>query len=498
MTVSIELNDQMKVRREKMEELREKGISPFGKKFIRTTDSGELHQNFDADSKEDLEAKALTAMIAGRMMTKRGKGKVGFANLQDREGQIQIYVRKDIVGEENYDIFKKSDLGDILGVEGDVMKTDTGEVTVKATRLTHLSKALRPLPEKWHGLTDTETRYRKRYLDLISNHESLERFRMRSNILSSVRKYLDDRGYLEVETPVLENQAGGASAKPFTTHHNALDIDMTLRIATELHLKRLIVGGMEKVYEIGRDFRNEGMDNTHNPEFTMLECYEAYSDLRDIMNLTEGIFKSAALSVASSTVVEIELSGKKTSIDLSKNFKRLHMVDAIKEKIGIDFRKQMTFEEAVNIAVNHGIEVQRHFTTGHIINEFFEKFVEEALIQPTFIFGHPKEITPLAKMSKEDPRFTERFELFIGGHEYANAYSELNDPIDQLERFKNQARDKELGDEEATGIDYDYVEALEYGMPPTGGLGIGIDRLVMLLTNTTTIRDVLLFPTMKP
>lgn len=498
MTVSIELNDQMKVRREKMEELREKGISPFGKKFIRTTDSGELHQNFDADSKEDLEAKALTAMIAGRMMTKRGKGKVGFANLQDREGQIQIYVRKDIVGEENYDIFKKSDLGDILGVEGDVMKTDTGEVTVKATRLTHLSKALRPLPEKWHGLTDTETRYRKRYLDLISNHESLERFRMRSNIISSVRKYLDDRGYLEVETPVLENQAGGASAKPFTTHHNALDIDMTLRIATELHLKRLIVGGMEKVYEIGRDFRNEGMDNTHNPEFTMLECYEAYSDLRDIMNLTEGIFKSAALSVASSTVVEVELSGKKTSIYLSKNFKRLHMVDAIKEKIGIDFRKQMTFEEAVNIAVNHGIEVQRHFTIGHIINEFFEKFVEETLIQPTFIFGHPKEITPLAKMSKEDPRFTERFELFIGGHEYANAYSELNDPIDQLERFKNQARDKELGDEEATGIDYDYVEALEYGMPPTGGLGIGIDRLVMLLTNTTTIRDVLLFPTMKP
>lgn len=491
MTVSIELNDQMKVRREK-------GISPFGKKFIRTTDSGELHQNFDADSKEDLEAKALTAMIAGRMMTKRGKGKVGFANLQDREGQIQIYVRKDIVGEENYDIFKKSNLGDILGVEGDVMKTDTGEVTVKATRLTHLSKALRPLPEKWHGLTDTETRYRKRYLDLISNHESLERFRMRSNIISSVRKYLDDRGYLEVETPVLENQAGGASAKPFTTHHNALDIDMTLRIATELHLKRLIVGGMEKVYEIGRDFRNEGMDNTHNPEFTMLECYEAYSDLRDIMNLTEGIFKSAALSVASSTVVEIELSGKKTSIDLSKNFKRLHMVDAIKEKIGIDFRKQMTFEEAVNIAVNHGIEVQRHFTIGHIINEFFEKFVEETLIQPTFIFGHPKEITPLAKMSKEDPRFTERFELFIGGHEYANAYSELNDPIDQLERFKNQARDKELGDEEATGIDYDYVEALEYGMPPTGGLGIGIDRLVMLLTNRTTIRDVLLFPTMKP
>lgn len=498
MTVSIELNDQMKVRREKMEELREKGISPFGQMFTRTTDSGELHKNFDTCSKEDLEEKSVTAVIAGRMMTKRGKGKVGFANIQDREGQIQIYVRKDIVGEENYEIFKKADLGDILGVEGDVMKTDTGEVTVKATRLTHLSKALRPLPEKWHGLTDTETRYRKRYLDLISNRESLTRFRMRSKIISSVRKYLDDRGYIEVETPVLENQAGGASARPFTTHHNALDIDMTLRIATELHLKRLIVGGMEKVYEIGRDFRNEGMDNTHNPEFTMLECYEAYSDLRGIMDLTEGIFKSAALSVASNTVVEIELSGEKISIDLSKNFKRLHMVDAIKEKTGIDFREQMTFEEASSLAANHGIEVQKHFTIGHIINEFFEKYVEESLIQPTFIFGHPKEITPLAKMSEEDPRFTERFELFIGGHEYANAYSELNDPIDQLERFENQARDKELGDEEATGIDYDYVEALEYGMPPTGGLGIGIDRLVMLLTNTTTIRDVLLFPTMKP
>lgn len=498
MTVSIELNDQMKVRREKMEELREKGISPFGQMFTRTTDSEELHKNFDTCSKEDLEEKSVTAVIAGRMMTKRGKGKVGFANIQDREGQIQIYVRKDIVGEENYEIFKKADLGDILGVEGDVMKTDTGEVTVKATRLTHLSKALRPLPEKWHGLTDTETRYRKRYLDLISNRESLTRFRMRSKIISSVRKYLDDRGYIEVETPVLENQAGGASARPFTTHHNALDIDMTLRIATELHLKRLIVGGMEKVYEIGRDFRNEGMDNTHNPEFTMLECYEAYSDLRGIMDLTEGIFKSAALSVASNTVVEIELSGEKISIDLSKNFKRLHMVDAIKEKTGIDFREQMTFEEASSLAANHGIEVQKHFTIGHIINEFFEKYVEESLIQPTFIFGHPKEITPLAKMSEEDPRFTERFELFIGGHEYANAYSELNDPIDQLERFENQARDKELGDEEATGIDYDYVEALEYGMPPTGGLGIGIDRLVMLLTNTTTIRDVLLFPTMKP
>ena len=488
-----ELNDQMKVRREKMETLREAGIDPFGHKFTRTHTSEALHSEFDKDTKEELSEKNLTATIAGRMMTKRGKGKVGFAHLQDREGQIQIYVRKDEVGEENYQIFKTADLGDFLGVDGEIMKTDTGEVTIKASHITFLSKALRPLPEKWHGLQDTETRYRKRYLDLISNRESFDRFITRSHIISEIRRYMDGRGYLEVETPVLHNEAGGAAAKPFYTHHNALDFDMALRIALELYLKRLIVGGMEKVYEIGRVFRNEGMDATHNPEFTMLESYEAYADFNDIMDLTEGIFQHVAKNIVSKEI--IEYNGK--DINVGGKYKRIHMVDAIKEATGVDFWQDMTFDEAVKIAEEHGIHVERHFTVGHIINEFFEKYIEETLIQPTFVFGHPKEISPLAKMNADDPRFTDRFEFFIDGHEFANAFSELNDPIDQLERFKAQARDKELGDDEATGIDYDYVEALEHGMPPTGGLGIGIDRLVMLFTGTTSIRDVLLFPTMK-
>ena len=488
-----ELNDQMKVRREKMETLREAGIDPFGHKFTRTHTSEALHSEFDKDTKEELSEKNLTATIAGRMMTKRGKGKVGFAHLQDREGQIQIYVRKDEVGEENYQIFKTADLGDFLGVDGEIMKTDTGEVTIKASHITFLSKALRPLPEKWHGLQDTETRYRKRYLDLISNRESFDRFITRSHIISEIRRYMDGRGYLEVETPVLHNEAGGAAAKPFYTHHNALDFDMALRIALELYLKRLIVGGMEKVYEIGRVFRNEGMDATHNPEFTMLESYEAYADFNDIMDLTEGIFQHVAKNIVGKEI--IEYNGK--DINIGGKYKRVHMVDAIKEATGVDFWQDMTFDEAVKIAEEHGIHVERHFTVGHIINEFFEKYIEETLIQPTFVFGHPKEISPLAKMNADDPRFTDRFEFFIDGHEFANAFSELNDPIDQLERFKAQARDKELGDDEATGIDYDYVEALEHGMPPTGGLGIGIDRLVMLFTGTTSIRDVLLFPTMK-
>lgn len=488
-----ELNDQMKVRREKMETLRKAGIDPFGHKFTRTHTSEALHSEFDKDTKEELSEKNLTATIAGRMMTKRGKGKVGFAHLQDREGQIQIYVRKDEVGEENYQIFKTADLGDFLGVDGEIMKTDTGEVTIKASHITFLSKALRPLPEKWHGLQDTETRYRKRYLDLISNRESFDRFITRSHIISEIRRYMDGRGYLEVETPVLHNEAGGAAAKPFYTHHNALDFDMALRIALELYLKRLIVGGMEKVYEIGRVFRNEGMDATHNPEFTMLESYEAYADFNDIMDLTEGIFQHVAKNIVGKEI--IEYNGK--DINVGGKYKRIHMVDAIKEATGVDFWQDMTFDEAVKIAEEHGIHVERHFTVGHIINEFFEKYIEETLIQPTFVFGHPKEISPLAKMNADDPRFTDRFEFFIDGHEFANAFSELNDPIDQLERFEAQARDKELGDDEATGIDYDYVEALEHGMPPTGGLGIGIDRLVMLFTGTTSIRDVLLFPTMK-
>ncbi len=489
-----ELNDQMKVRREKMENLRAAGIDPFGTKFVRTHNSAELHTKYDADTKEELEAKGLTSTIAGRMMTKRGKGKVGFAHLQDREGQIQIYVRKDAVGEENYDIFKKADLGDFLGVDGEIMKTDTGEVTIKATHLTFLSKALRPLPEKFHGLTDTETRYRKRYLDLISNRESFDRFITRSRIVAEIRRYMNSLGFIEVETPILQNEAGGAAARPFYTHHNSLDMDMALRIATELHLKRLIVGGMEKVYEMGRVFRNEGMDQTHNPEFTTMESYEAYADFNDVMDLVEGIFQSVAKNVVGKEVLDYDGH----EINMGGSYRRVHMVDAIKEVSGVDFWKPMTFEEASEIAEEHKIHLDPHMNTvGHIINEFFETYVEETLIQPTFVFGHPKEISPLAKSNADDARFTDRFEFFIDGHEFANAFSELNDPIDQLERFKKQAEAKELGDDEATGIDYDFVEALEHGMPPTGGLGIGIDRLVMLFTGTTSIRDVLLFPTMK-
>lgn len=488
-----ELNDQQLIRREKMAALAEQGIDPFGKRFERTADSAQLKEKYNDKTKEELHELAETATIAGRLMTKRGKGKVGFAHIQDREGQIQIYVRKDTVGEENYQIFKKADIGDFLGIEGEVMRTDMGELSIKATHITHLSKALRPLPEKFHGLTDVETIYRKRYLDLISNRESFERFVTRSRIVSEIRRYLDNQGFLEVETPVLHNEAGGAAARPFITHHNAQNIDMVLRIATELHLKRLIVGGMERVYEMGRIFRNEGMDATHNPEFTTIEAYQAYADFEDIMDLTEGIIQSAAKAVTDAESVPYQ----GTEIFIGRKFARKHMLEAIKEQTGIDFWKEMTLEEATALAKEHHVTVEKHFTVGHIINAFFEDFVEATLIQPTFIYGHPVEVSPLAKKNADDPRFTDRFELFIVGREFANAFTELNDPIDQLARFEAQAKAKELGDDEATGIDYDYVEALEYGMPPTGGLGIGIDRLIMLLTDVTSIRDVLLFPTMK-
>ncbi|MFQ6174263.1 MULTISPECIES: lysine--tRNA ligase [Streptococcus] len=488
-----ELNDQQLIRREKMAALAEQGIDPFGKRFERTADSAQLKEKYSDKTKEELHELAETATIAGRLMTKRGKGKVGFAHIQDREGQIQIYVRKDTVGEENYQIFKKADIGDFLGIEGEVMRTDMGELSIKATHITHLSKALRPLPEKFHGLTDVETIYRKRYLDLISNRESFERFVTRSRIVSEIRRYLDNQGFLEVETPVLHNEAGGAAARPFITHHNAQNIDMVLRIATELHLKRLIVGGMERVYEMGRIFRNEGMDATHNPEFTTIEAYQAYADFEDIMDLTEGIIQSAAKAVTDAESVPYQ----GTEIFIGRKFARKHMLEAIKEQTGIDFWKEMTLEEATALAKEHHVTVEKHFTVGHIINAFFEDFVEDTLIQPTFIYGHPVEVSPLAKKNADDPRFTDRFELFIVGREFANAFTELNDPIDQLARFEAQAKAKELGDDEATGIDYDYVEALEYGMPPTGGLGIGIDRLIMLLTDVTSIRDVLLFPTMK-
>ena len=488
-----ELNDQQLIRREKMAALAEQGIDPFGKRFERTADSAQLKEKYSDKTKEELHELAETATIAGRLMTKRGKGKVGFAHIQAREGQIQIYVRKDTVGEENYQIFKKADIGDFLGIEGEIMRTDMGELSIKATHITHLSKALRPLPEKFHGLTDVETIYRKRYLDLISNWESFERFVTRSRIVSEIRRYLDNQGFLEVETPVLHNEAGGAAARPFITHHNAQNIDMVLRIATELHLKRLIVGGMERVYEMGRIFRNEGMDATHNPEFTTIEAYQAYADFGDIMDLTEGIIQSAAKAVTDAESVPYQ----GTEIFIGRKFARKHMLEAIKEQTGIDFWKDMTLEEATELAKEHHVTVEKHFTVGHIINAFFEDFVEDTLIQPTFIYGHPVEVSPLAKKNADDPRFTDRFELFIVGREFANAFTELNDPIDQLSRFEAQAKAKELGDDEATGIDYDYVEALEYGMPPTGGLGIGIDRLIMLLTDVTSIRDVLLFPTMK-
>lgn len=488
-----ELNDQQLIRREKMAALAEQGIDPFGKRFERTADSAQLKEKYSDKTKEELHELAEAATIAGRLMTKRGKGKVGFAHIQDREGQIQIYVRKDTVGEENYQIFKKADIGDFLGIEGEVMRTDMGELSIKATHITHLSKALRPLPEKFHGLTDVETIYRKRYLDLISNRESFDRFVTRSRIVSEIRRYLDNQGFLEVETPVLHNEAGGAAARPFITHHNAQNIDMVLRIATELHLKRLIVGGMERVYEMGRIFRNEGMDATHNPEFTTIEAYQAYADFEDIMDLTEGIIQSAAKAVTDAESVPYQ----GTEIFIGRKFARKHMLEAIKEQTGIDFWKEMTLEEATALAKEYHVTVEKHFTVGHIINAFFEDFVEDTLIQPTFIYGHPFEVSPLAKKNADDPRFTDRFELFIVGREFANAFTELNDPIDQLSRFEAQAKAKELGDDEATGIDYDYVEALEYGMPPTGGLGIGIDRLIMLLTDVTSIRDVLLFPTMK-
>ncbi|MDA9471441.1 lysine--tRNA ligase [Enterococcus sp. 5H] len=488
-----ELNDQMLVRREKMENLREEGIDPFGKRFDRTHNSKELHEEYDQHSKEELSNMDLSASVAGRMMTKRGKGKAGFAHLQDREGQIQVYVRKDQVGDESYELFKQADLGDFFGITGQVMKTDTGEVTIKAQTIVLLTKALRPLPDKYHGLTNIEQRYRQRYLDLISNKDSFDRFMKRSQIISEIRRYLDGNGYVEVETPVLHNDAGGAAARPFITHHNALDMDLYLRIALELHLKRLIVGGMEKVYEIGRVFRNEGIDTTHNPEFTMLEAYTAYTDYKDVMDLTEGIIRNAADKVLGTTTITYD--GQE--VDLGSEFKRVHMVDAIKEQTGVDFWQEMSVEEARDLAKKHNVEINNNMAVGHILNEFFETFVEETLQQPTFVYGHPVEVSPLAKKNPEDERFTDRFELFIVGKEFANAFTELNDPIDQRGRFEDQEKEREQGNDEAHGVDEDFIESLEYGLPPTGGLGIGIDRLVMLLTDAQSIRDVLLFPTMR-
>lgn len=487
------LNDQMIVRREKRDELRAKGIDPFGGRFERTHYSSELKEAYDQFTKAELAEKEFPATVVGRLMAKRGSGKAGFANLKDSKGNIQIYVRLDEVGEEQYDVFKHADLGDFIGVAGEMMKTNTGELTVNAKEVTFLTKALRPLPDQYYGLSDVETKYRKRYLDLITNEESMDRFIKRSKIIQEIRAYLTGQDYIEVETPTLHNLAGGAAARPFITHHNALDMELYLRIALELHLKRLVIGGMEKVFEIGRVFRNEGIDTTHNPEFTMLELYTAYHDYWDVMDLTEGLIQHVAEAVNGTTTIQygdevIELGGK---------WARVHMVDLIKEKTGIDFWQEMSDDEARALAKEHNLEIEDYATVGHVINEFFEEYVESSLRQPTFVYGHPIEISPLAKKNAEDPRFTDRFEVFIAGHEYGNAFSELNDPTDQRERFEGQQAERDQGNVEAHGVDEDFLEALEYGLPPTGGLGIGIDRLVMLLTNTPSIRDVILFPTLR-
>lgn len=488
------LTEQEQIRRQKMEELRERGIDPFGHAYERTHRSGDIRREFGECSKEELEEKNVTVKIAGRIMTKRRQGKAGFMHIQDLDGQIQIYVRKDEIGDNAYEIFKKSDMGDIVGIEGIVMRTNHGELSVRAKVYMHLTKALRPLPEKFHGLTDKEERFRRRYVDLIMNEESKRIALTRPKIIRAIQRYLDGKGLVEVETPVLQPILGGAAARPFITHHNTLNMPFYLRIATELPLKRLIVGGLEGVYEIGRLFRNEGMDATHNPEFTTVEAYVAYSDLNGMMDLIEGLMEYVATEVCGTT--EIEYQGKQ--ISLKAPFRRLHMVDAIKEKCGVDFWKEMSYEEACALAKEHDIEVEKkHNSVGHIINLFFEKYVEETLIQPTYLYGHPVSISPLAKKNADDPRFADRYELFINGKEYANAFSELNDPIDQRERFENQLKLRDLGDDEANEMDVDYVEALEYGLPPTGGVGMGIDRLVMLLTNQDTIREVLLFPHMK-
>ena len=488
-----QFSEQEIIRREKAKHLEEIGIDPFGHRYDVTSNSKEIKEKYGEYEVEELEEMNVSVKIAGRIMTKRGKGKAGFINIQDKYGQIQVYVKIDNIGEEAYDIFKKGDIGDIVGIKGVIMRTHMGELTVKALEYEHLVKALRPLPEKYHGLVDTEERFRRRYVDLIMNEDARRVAFTRPKIIRAIQHYLDSLGYIEVETPILGPILGGANARPFVTHHNTLDIDMYLRIATELPLKRLLVGGMDAVYEIGRLFRNEGMDKNHNPEFTTIEVYKAYSDLEGMMDLTENIISNVAMEVLGT----YDIKWKGHEISLKPKYKRIHMVEAIKEKTGIDFFQDMSFEDAKKIALKHDIVVEDHFGYGHIVNEFFEKYVEETIIEPTFVYGHPIEISPLAKKDPKDPRFTQRFELFIAGNEYANAFTELNDPIDQYERFEAQVKEKDLGNDEANEMDLDYVEALEYGLPPAGGMGMGIDRLVMLLTGCETIREVILFPTMK-
>ncbi len=488
-----ELTEQELVRRDKAQMIRDLNMDPFGHRFDRTHTSGEIIKQYASFSNEELEQKTVNVKVAGRIMTKRGKGKAGFMHIQDRDGQIQIYMKLDNVGEENYELFNKADIGDIVGIEGTLFVTHTGELSVKAFKYVHLVKALRPLPEKFHGLTDIEERYRRRYVDLIMNEDAKRVAFLRPKIIRCIQNFMDNRGYTEVETPVLTTLLTGAAARPFVTHHNTQDLDMYLRIALELPLKRLLVGGMEAVYEIGRVFRNEGMDTKHNPEFTLMEAYLAYSDLDGMMDQTEAMYQE----IANKVFGKMTYNWCGNEINLEGPWKRISMVDAIKEETGIDFSKQMSFDEAKALANEHHIEIEDHFSVGHIINAFFEKYVEEKLIQPTFLYGHPVEISPLTKTNQDDPRFVDRFELFIGGKEFANAYTELNDPVVQLERFEEQLKERDLGNDEANDIDMDFIEALEYGMPPAGGIGYGIDRLCMLFLEQESIRDVILFPTMK-
>ena len=483
-----DMREILKIRREKLANMQENGQDPYR----HTRFAVEYQAQYVADHFDALEGK--TVRLAGRIMSRRGMGKVSFLDLRDSSGRIQLYAKIDVMGEEPYRAMQASlDIGDIVGVEGEVFRTQRGEISIKANAVTILSKALLPLPEKYHCLTNTDARYRQRYLDLIMNPEVRDVFVKRSKIISAIRAYLDGQDFLEVETPVLHTQAGGAAARPFITHHNTLDMDMYLRIALELHLKRLIVGGFDRVYEIGRNFRNEGMDRTHNPEFTMLEFYQAYTDINGMMDQTENLIRFVAHKVLGTGKVEQD----GVEIDLDQPFARVSMLEAVKQYAGVDFTQVETLEQARALADQHHIHYEPRHKKGEILNLFFEEYCEEKLIQPTFLTGHPVDISPLAKKDPENPEYTQRFELFICGSEYANAFSELNDPIDQRQRFEAQAAQKAAGDDEACDVDEDFLTALEYGMPPTGGMGMGVDRLVMLLTGAASIRDVLLFPTMK-
>ncbi|MFV0352879.1 MAG: lysine--tRNA ligase [Oscillospiraceae bacterium] len=486
-------NELVAIRREKLDELQKAGKDPFQvTKFPQDSFSAEIKQNF-VEPAEGEEGRLVC--MAGRMMSKRIMGKASFADLRDDEGNIQLYVRRDAVGEEPYADFKKFDIGDIIGIKGTVFRTHAGEISVRCTEVTLLAKSLLPLPEKWHGLRDQELRYRQRYVDLIVNPDVKSTFRMRSQIISEMRRYFDSHGFMEVETPVLHVQAGGAAARPFITHHNTLGIPMYLRIALELHLKRLIVGGFDRVYEIGRNFRNEGMDANHNPEFTMMELYQAYTDYHGMMDLCEDMMRSVTRKVRDGQAL---ITLGEEEINLEEPFARMSMRDAVRKFAGVDFDQVADTAAAKKLADERHLEYEDRHAKGDILNLFFEEYCEKELRQPTFVYGHPVEISPLAKKDPSDPAYTERFELFIAGSEYANAFSELNDPIDQRTRFEYQEFLRQQGDDEASGVDEDFLRALEYGMPPTGGIGIGVDRFVMLVTGQTSIRDVLLFPTMKP